>query len=133
MLILVLLNLSFVAMAFACALMRGTDAKREKFIMVAHRGVTGDGLIENSMAALDETIRQGYTHVEVDLRCLSDGTVVCFHDPTLKRVFGINRDIEELALPELQEILAGADSIQVPRRSKNFAHAAPVGSNSCPT
>ena len=44
--------------------------KTSDFIVVAHRGVVEGERMENSLASLEETINQGYTHVEVDLRCI---------------------------------------------------------------
>lgn len=78
--------------------------KLSDFIVVAHRGVVENGLIENSLPALEETIKQGYTHIEVDLQCLKDGSIVCFHDSTLDRILGINKVVAEMTLSELNEI-----------------------------
>jgi glycerophosphoryl diester phosphodiesterase len=85
----------------------------QQFILVAHRGVIDEGIIENSLASLDETIKKGYTHIEVDLKCLKDGTIICFHDRTLKRVFGIDRVVSELTFSELRNLTSnsGTDSI----------------------
>ena len=79
--------------------------KPGKFILIAHRGgVVDDRLSENSIKGLEEAIRRGYTHVEVDARVTKDGHVVCYHDANLARETGVDKNISELTLAELQQI-----------------------------
>ncbi len=79
--------------------------KNAKFLLIAHRGgVVNDTLSENSLKALEEAIRRGYTHVEVDLRMTKDGYVVCSHDGNLLRETGVNIRIADLTLEELKQI-----------------------------
>jgi glycerophosphoryl diester phosphodiesterase len=77
----------------------------EDFILVAHRGVVTENIPENSLASLEETIRRGYTHIEVDLRVTRDGHAVVLHDRNLARTTGIDRNLDELTLAELREIV----------------------------
>ncbi len=74
------------------------------FLLVAHRGVTDSGLVENSLEAFDAAIARGYTHVEVDVQCTSDGHPVCLHDRNLKRTAGVDRHVDELTLAELRTL-----------------------------
>ena len=83
----------------ACALPEG-------FILVAHRGVVTDTLTENSLPSLEETIRRGYTHMEVDLRCTKDGHAVCIHDGSLKRTADVRKSVHEVTLEELRALLS---------------------------
>lgn len=76
----------------------------EDFLLVAHRGVVNDTLVENSLAALEETIRRGYTHIEVDLRVTKDGQTVCLHDRSLQRTVGLQKNIDEITLDELYSL-----------------------------
>lgn len=79
--------------------------KSERFLLIAHRGgVVDDTLSENSLRGLEEAIRRGYTHVEVDTRITLDGHLVCFHDDNLLRETGVNKRIAELTLDELKQI-----------------------------
>ncbi len=79
--------------------------KKPDFILVAHRGgVVDDTLSENSLKGLEEAIRRGYTHVEVDVRVTRDGHAVCFHDENLRREAGVDLNIADLTLDELKEI-----------------------------
>ena len=78
----------------------------EDFLLVAHRGVVDDSRAENSLPALEETIRRGYTHVEVDLRVTKDGHAVVLHDRNLKRTTGIDKDIYQTTLAELRALVS---------------------------
>jgi glycerophosphoryl diester phosphodiesterase len=72
-------------------------------MLIAHRGVVSDTLTENSIASLEETIRRGYTHIEVDLRMTQDGEIVSLHDHSLKRTTGVSGYIDRVTLAELHE------------------------------
>jgi len=66
-------------------------------IIVAHRGGVVDlTRSENSFKALEEAIRRGYTHVEIDARITADGHVVCFHNDELLEEAGIDGKISEM-------------------------------------
>jgi glycerophosphoryl diester phosphodiesterase len=79
-------------------------ASERDLIVIAHRGGVVDGnRPENSLAALQEAIRRGYTHVEIDVRSTLDGAVVCFHDGNLKRETGFDKRLSELNLEELKK------------------------------
>lgn len=52
----------------------------------AHRGLFSNPLVpENSMAAFKEAIGCGYG-IELDVRCLQDGSIAVFHDRRMKRL-----------------------------------------------
>ena len=60
-------------------------------ILIAHRGgVVDEERSQNSFKALEEAIRRGYSHVEIDARITADGHVVCFHNDELMEEAGIN-------------------------------------------
>lgn len=52
---------------------------------IAHRGLHNDANPENTLAAFELAILHGYA-IELDVRELSDGTIVVFHDETLDRL-----------------------------------------------
>jgi len=92
----------------------GTAAKKD-FILVAHRGgVVDKNLSENSLKALDEAVRRGYTHVEVDARCTKDGHVVCFHNNNMKSEAGVDVNISDLALSEVKKIILTRSRENIP-------------------
>lgn len=77
----------------------------DNLLLIAHRGVVTETISENSLAALEECIRRGYTHMEVDLRVTKDGHAVCLHDSSLKRTTGIDKRIHEVTLSELRGLV----------------------------
>lgn len=78
----------------------------EGFIVVAHRGVVDDTLTENGLPSLEETIRRGYTHIEVDVQCTKDGQAVCCHGTSVGRTAGVRRKVGEVTLAELRELVS---------------------------
>jgi glycerophosphoryl diester phosphodiesterase len=86
----------------------------------AHRGLHGDGRIENSRAAFDAAIAAG-SGIELDVQASADGEAMVFHDYELDRLtdgFGALRTLgtaelkrirlvgSEEGIPTLAEILA---------------------------
>ncbi len=90
------------ALAAGCATVPGRKPL-PAFVLVAHRGIVTEELPENSLASLEETIRRGYTHIEVDVRATKDGYPVCLHDGNLARTCGIDLNIGAVTLAELRE------------------------------
>lgn len=75
------------------------------FLKIAHRGgFVTDSLPENSFTALEEAIRRGYTHVEIDVRITKDSHVVCFHHDELMEQTGITGRISEMNLAQVQKV-----------------------------
>ena len=74
-------------------------------ILIAHRGgVVDSARSENSSKALEEAIRRGYTHVEIDARATADGNVICFHNDDLREEAGVDGLISEMACDEVTRI-----------------------------
>ena len=70
----------------------------------AHRGLHSRdrSIPENSLEAFRLAARAGYG-LELDVQLSKDGQVVVFHDPTLTRMCGVEKRVEELTLAELKE------------------------------
>lgn len=68
--------------------------------VIAHRGFHDRKTPENSIPAFKKAIRCGYT-IELDVHLTRDGKIVVFHDNNLKRMCGINKNIEDLPYSEL--------------------------------
>ncbi len=76
-------------------------------IMLAHRGLHGGSIAENSMPAFAAAADRGIG-IELDVRLSSDGEVVIFHDDTLERMTGMSGGVSNYTAKELKEMsLAG--------------------------
>lgn len=79
----------------------------------AHRGFHGmaPGTPENSLKAFEAAVRNGYG-AELDVQLTKDGQVVVFHDFDLKRMFGVDRKLNELPYSDISTLLLpGSDSV----------------------
>ncbi|HEY6738602.1 MAG TPA: glycerophosphodiester phosphodiesterase family protein [Actinopolymorphaceae bacterium] len=84
-------------------------------LIIAHRGASGQAP-ENTIAAIEEAIRQSADFVEVDLQLTRDGKVVLVHDATLTRTSDAaevfpDRDpwrVNDFTLDELRTLDAGS-------------------------
>src|SRR3954469_337639 len=82
------------------------------FHIQAHRGA-GDAFPENTLESFEWSWKHGVTP-ESDLRTTKDGTIVCFHDPNLKRVpYKIGEalkesSVEKLPLAEVEKLDVGS-------------------------
>lgn len=72
---------------------------------IAHRGLyTKDQKIpENSLLAFKLAIEHGYS-IEFDVNVLKDGTVLSFHDGTLKRICGIDQRLSDLTYDDIKDL-----------------------------
>lgn len=75
--------------------------------VVAHRAGAWDAP-ENTLAALENAIVSGADMVEMDFQETQDGELVCFHDTSLKRTAGWNKNVWELTYEELQKADVGS-------------------------
>lgn len=77
----------------------------------AHRGLHGNGVPENSIAAFKAALERGYG-IELDIHLLKDGTLAVIHDAALKRTTGAEGYIEDLTAADLGKYrLEGTDEI----------------------
>lgn len=75
----------------------------------AHRGLHGDGVPENSLAAFRLAMENGYG-MELDVHLLADGNLAVIHDASLKRTAAVDVQIEDLTTEQLsQYFLEGTD------------------------
>ncbi len=68
----------------------------------AHRGLHGNGLPENSMAAFRAALDAGYG-IELDIHLLKDGNLAVIHDSLLNRTTGEAGHIEDLTTEDLKK------------------------------
>ncbi len=68
----------------------------------AHRGLHGNGVPENSMAAFRAALEGGYG-IELDVHLMKDGKLAVIHDASLKRTAGADVRIEDLTEADLPD------------------------------
>lgn len=68
----------------------------------AHRGLHGNGIPENSMAAFRAALDGGYG-IELDVHLLADGNLAVMHDSLLNRTTGQAGRIEDLTTEDLKK------------------------------
>jgi glycerophosphoryl diester phosphodiesterase len=80
-------------------------------ISIAHRG---DPIAEreNTLSAFRAAVRQGADMVELDLRRTRDGELVVLHDPTLSRLWTVDRAVADLDLAEVTGL--GQGDLRIP-------------------
>ena len=81
----------------------GKRAKAFDGKYIAHRGLHGGEVVENTLEAFKQAVEKGYG-VELDIQLSSDKIAVVTHDYDLKRVFGIDKKVKDLSCEELKSI-----------------------------
>ena len=79
------------------------SAKTGGPFLIAHRGCQSLAP-ENTVASFVCAARLGLDAIETDVRLSADGALVCVHDETLKRMFGIDRKVSEMTFAELRAV-----------------------------
>ena len=69
----------------------------------AHRGLHGENIPENSLAAYQNAIDNGYG-IEIDVQLSSDGEIFIFHDPTAMRMCGVDKRIHDMTAEEIKSL-----------------------------
>lgn len=69
----------------------------------AHRGLHGNKIPENSLAAYSNAIDHGYG-IEIDVQLSSDGEIFVFHDETVKRMCGVEKKLSEMTSDEIKSL-----------------------------
>jgi glycerophosphoryl diester phosphodiesterase len=89
---------------------------RPQFSLFAHRGgVTMNGKNpENSIAALDEAIRRGYTGAEIDVRQSSDGVLFLYHNRTFERDYDSRGTGSEMTWKEIRSLRPLREGVSPP-------------------
>lgn len=79
----------------------------------AHRGLHGDGVPENSLAAITAARDAGYA-VELDVHLTRDGVPVVAHDPVLTRMTGVDARVARSTLAQLRQLRLDGTDERVP-------------------
>ncbi len=80
---------------------------------IAHRGLWGDKIAENSLPAYQNAIDNGYA-IEIDLYSSTDGILYSFHDKSLERMTGVKADITSKSSEELNDLTLIGTNQKIP-------------------
>jgi glycerophosphoryl diester phosphodiesterase len=87
---------------------------------IAHRGLHGDGRVENTLGAAAAAVAADYG-IEVDLQLSADGEVVVFHDDTLDRLTTGSGPVAAHTFAELKAVSFRECSERIPTLSELLA------------
>lgn len=100
--------LAAVALVAGCSLPKATSKAPLKVRVIAHRGLHGPGVAQNSLAAFKAAYAAGAKWIETDFHLLNNGRILCVHDRReLKKVSGEDRVIAELTEADVESIDIG--------------------------
>ena len=80
---------------------------------IAHRGLHGENVPENSLAAFKLAAKNKYP-IELDVVALADGTPVVFHDEKLARMTGRDGFISSLSLSDISDFRLQGTKEKIP-------------------
>jgi len=92
---------------------------------IAHRGLHGAGVPENSLAAFHAAMRRGYA-IEFDVRLAGGDVPVVFHDAGLKRMTGVDRELAETPVAALRKLGLRGTAEHVPTFAEVLATVAGI-------
>ncbi len=70
---------------------------------IAHRGLWGENIVENSITAYENATKFNYP-IEIDVYLTTDNEIVCFHDEDLMRMTGVDGKIFDKSYAELMQL-----------------------------
>ncbi|MDQ0742992.1 glycerophosphoryl diester phosphodiesterase [Clavibacter sp. B3I6] len=76
--------------------------------VLAHRGWTGSGAVENTLGAFLAAWELGVTHLETDVHVTADGACVLWHDADLRRITGGPGRVRDATLADLRALDLGS-------------------------
>lgn len=76
--------------------------------LIAHRGDISKG-VENSLEALEAAAKKKAAYAEMDILLTKDHQFVVMHDYNLKRLAGVDRDVKDMTLAEVQGLKVQQD------------------------
>ena len=82
----------------------GERLKEEGMLFIAHRGCQSLAP-ENTIPSFVCAARLGLQAIETDVRLSKDGVMVCSHDDSLKRMFGLKQKVSGTAYAELKSLV----------------------------
>ena len=90
-------------------------------VAIAHRGDPFE-YRENTLASFSSAMDHGADMIELDLQRARDGTIVVLHDPTLERLWGVDRAVGDLDLAAIRTVGQGDE--RIPTLAEALGHIA---------
>lgn len=83
--------------------------------LIAHRGLHAkdESVPENSIQAFELAIASNYG-IEMDINVMGDGTVIVFHDVTLKRLTGTEGNIKDFTYADVKDLRIHGTDQRIP-------------------
>ena len=82
--------------------------------IIVHRGIyDNQKTFENSLNSFEKSLEYNF-NIELDIHLLKDNTIVVFHDDNLKRMIGINKQINTYTYDELNKFFLNNAKYKVP-------------------
>ena len=97
--------------------------KRINFLLhspIAHKGLHSHNAPENSLAAFKKAVA-GKFPIELDVRLTKTGEVVVFHDKSLERMCGIQKEVAKCTFTEIRELYLRHTHERIPLLSEALA------------
>lgn len=94
--------------------MKNTDFLKNS--LIAHRGLHNNLFPENSIAAFNNAVSYNFG-IELDISVLKDGTIICFHDNNLKRMTGLNQNLNNLSYDDIKDLKLNNTNETIPKFS----------------
>ena len=110
-----LLLFCLIIVSWSCNQQKGINVNEDtseensavKYRLAAHRGGIVEGVFnEFDRKSVQAAIDSGYWMVEVDLRPTADRNIILHHDPSMKRIYDVDKRPEQMTLSELKELKA---------------------------
>jgi glycerophosphoryl diester phosphodiesterase len=105
--------------------MQSSNSRRAELAAVgarpfAHRGLHGNGIVENSRAAFAAAVAGGFG-IELDVQLSRDGEAMVFHDYELDRLTGAHGPVADRSAAELGQIRLGGAEETIPTLAEALA------------
>ena len=84
---------------------------------IAHRGLYGKDVPENSLRAFENAVRSGVP-AELDVRLTKDGRIVVFHDSSLLRMCSVDAEISDFTYDQLSSFKLDGSNEKIPLLSE---------------
>ena len=84
-----------------------------KYKYIAHRGLHGGSIPENSTLAFKRALEYGYA-IELDVNITKDNKVIVFHDNTLFRMCGVNKKVRNCTFGYIKTLQLNNTKYKIP-------------------